>query len=133
MSNPYKVHASSRFKELERPQITERLDFGEIVRRQIDRCLMSAGDEVAFASHVKALEALIPVSNVTKEYLEELEGCSETFEYTTPMTCCGVAIRDDVLEAKKEEVVEVDWSGRFQAAVNLFSSMGLTWRRTLAT
>lgn len=130
---PFKVKASPRFKELERPQIGERLDFGMIVRMQIDRCLMNAGDEVTFAQHVKALEALIPATNITEDYLEEVEACTMEFEYSTPVTVCGVPIDDSVIKGTSETVTEVDWHGRFQAAINLFSSMGITWRRIPAS
>jgi len=128
----YKVKASPRFRELERPQIGERLDFGEIVRRQIDRCLLNAHDEMAFANHVKALEALIPATNITEDYLKELQNCSETFEYMTPVTCCGVSVKEQILAASKEEVTETDWHGRLQACINLFTSMNITWRRVQA-
>jgi len=132
-SGYYKVKASPRFKELEKPQIGEKLDFGEIVRRQIDRCLLNAADETAFAQHVKALEALIPATNITEDYLREAEDCSETYEFATPVTCCGVPVRGDILAESKQEVVETDWYGRLQAAINLFTSMGITWRRIPAT
>lgn len=124
-----KFRASRRFLEVERPTIGERLDFSEIVRRQMDRCLQSASDEIMYAANVKALEALIPVIDITEEYIKEVEACTEEVQYMTPVTCCGVPIKEDVIPAMVETTVEVDWHGRFQAAINLFSGMGITWRR----
>lgn len=130
---PFKVKASPRFKDLERPQIGERLDFGMIVRMQVDRCLMAAGDDYTFAQHVKALEALIPATDITEEYLEEALACTMEFEYSTPVTVCGVPIDEEIIKGTSETVTEVDWHGRFQAAINLFTSMGITWRRRPTT
>lgn len=123
------IKGSKRYRDLEQPQIGEKLDFGDLVRRQMDRCLMNAADEFTFGAHVKALEAMIPIEDTTPEYFKEIEGCSETFELTSPTVICGVAIDSSVIPASKQEVVETDWVGRFQAAINLFNSMGITWRR----
>lgn len=122
------IYGSRRFKEAESPQITEKLDFGELVRRQIDRCLMNSQDEVAYAQHVKSLEALIPTVSLSEEYIEAIEECLIEYELYTPATCCGVAVDEDVIPGSKETVMETDWHGRFNAAINLFTSMGLTWK-----
>jgi len=127
------IRASRRFLEVEHPHIAEKIDFADVVRLQMDRCLQSAEDEVAFAANVKALEALIPATDITDEYLEEVEECIERVQYETPATCCGVPVNPEAIQSKIEEVTEVDWHGRFQAAINLFTGMGITWRRVPTT
>jgi len=124
-----KIRASKRFLEVERPAIGERLDYADIVRRQIDRCLMTANDEYQFALNVLALEALIPTSNLTEEYLKEVEKCQEVVKHSTPVTNCGIPVDPDVIPEMVEETVETDWHCRFNAVINLFESMGITWRR----
>ena len=128
-----KIRASKRFLEVERPHIQEKLDFGEIVRRQIDRCLMNASDEIAFAYHVLALESLIPSTNLTDDYLEELEESVQTAQYAYPIMNCGVPVKPSVMPERTETTEEVDWHRRFTAAINLFESLGITWRRVPTT
>ena len=125
-----RIRGSKRFLEVERPHIGERLDYSDIVRRQIDRCLATANDEYVFAMNVLALEALIPTSNLTNEFLEEIEKCQETFEYSTPVLCCGVPIQSEIIPEMTEETTETDWHCRLNAIINLFESMGITWRTT---
>jgi len=128
-----RIRANKRFLEVERPQIYEKLDFGEIVRRQIDRCLMNAADEITFAYHVLALEALIPSTNLSDDYLNELEESVQTVQYAYPVINCGIPVNPDVLREQVQETEEIDWHRRFTAAINLFEALGITWKRVPTT
>jgi len=130
---PRPIRASRRFQEVEHPQLAEKIDYGEIVRRHIDRCLQSATDDIMFASHVRALEALIPETEVTDDYLQELEESVQEVEISTPITNCGVPIDPNIIAANKQVVQDIDWVKRFNAAINLFTELGLTWRRVETT
>lgn len=78
MSNQKK--GSTRFRGYENPQVQERFDYAELVRRQIDRCLLVSIDEEAFENAVNALEALIPADLQDEEYKEERDKATVTIE-----------------------------------------------------
>jgi len=63
---------SPRFKAYEKPKVEERFDYAELVRKQIDRCLMTSVDELSYEGAIQALEALIPDELQDEEYMKEL-------------------------------------------------------------
>lgn len=67
MSSP----GANRYRGYEKPKVEERFDYAELVRRQIDRCLMSSVDDDDYERTVKALEALIPDELQDEQYKEE--------------------------------------------------------------
>jgi len=81
---------SSRFKNYEKPQVEERFDYADLVRRQIERCLMLSMDDVGFENAVQALEALLPDDLKDETYTSELNDSNYTIEkfeynYTGPL------------------------------------------------
>jgi len=74
------IKGSSRFKSYEKPRVEERLDYAELVRGQIERCLQLSYDETLFKGSVMALESLIPEDLRDSTYRKEFELAVTTFE-----------------------------------------------------
>ena len=150
------IHGSTRFKNYQKPKVEERFDFAEMVRRQIERCLMVSIDEVAFSSAIMALETLIPEELKDEQYREESEESYQNqsvFLYDAP---CGSRIGsetnpcmrdqskpvlrledgsidwDDPNIMSPQRVTEpvVNWYYRFESAFNMFVRLGIAVRRT---
>jgi len=124
-----KIFASPRFQDVERVHVQEKLDMGEIVRRQVLHCLMVESDPHEFAVNVMRLESLIPTAFITDEYIEEVLSCKDEYVAVHPQFCCGVPVKESAIPAIRENVVEWNWYGRFTAAINLFHNMGIGFKK----
>ena len=144
------------FKTIEKPKIEESYDYGEQVRRQIERCLEASSIEDPITrknTHqacVFALGNLIPDDDRDPEFMAELNACTEikkSWHYETfagsrvgtpenPM--CHNEPGDYDYDPNKPtvpyspiliEVSVTNWHQYFRVIFNKFVALGVTVRR----
>ena len=116
------------------------LDFISSIRRQIDRCLLYALDEEAFATNVKLLLQMLPEEiKESEEFKQRAEQCVQKF-YNWQYKYCGKhpmgtpdnPVRDAegrVLSPILVEEEYTDWVGLFQLALEMLDRMGILYER----
>ena len=83
-------------KDVSQLKVRDKLDWGELVRLQINRCLMSLSDiehPKMFESHVQGLLNLIPKDLWDKDFEDTVKKCSEEKDVEKPQHWCGVIIQ----------------------------------------
>ena len=150
------IRGSRRFRDFEKPKVEERFDFADLVRRQIERCLISSSDpEFMFPSAVQALEALLPHELKDDQYQNDFEMAETTAPVLVFRKMGGTRLgtqKKPCLRDRREEVLlledgSIDWSNpnilspklkekttidyyvRFEAAFNQFVRLGVAVRR----
>jgi len=146
------IRGTRRFGGYENPKVEERFDFADLVRRQIERCLISSSDpEYMFPNSVQALEALLPHELKDDQYTGEFE-MAETTEPvlkfkkkmgTQKKPCLRdrskevLRLEDGSIDWSDENILSpilkmkttIDWYARFEAAFNQFVRLGVAVRR----
>jgi len=130
----------------------DRFDFAELVKRQIERCLMAASiSEGIFSSAVMALEVLIPEELKDDQFREENEAAYSVITYFESEAPCGMPLGskqdpcmknqsqpvkrledgsidwDDpnILSPHQIEEDVINWYYRFEVAFNQFVRIGI--------
>lgn len=81
---------SRRFSEFESNKIRENFDWAEVVKRQIERCLISNSyTDVSFTGAVEGLESLLPDDMKDEMYNQDLEVAQNEKTTFTYQTYCG--------------------------------------------
>jgi len=146
------IRGSRRYGGYENPKVEERFDFADLVRRQIERCLISSSDpEYMFPNAVQALEVLLPHELKDEQYQNEFEGAEKTELVLVKRRGMGSqkkpCLRDRTKEVLRHEDGSIDWSdenilspilkmkttfdwyARFESAFNQFVRLGVAVRR----
>lgn len=120
MSEDYKVIEGRIYKRwsesVSKPTLKGKLSFEESFQMLVNKCMTCPEEE--FGMNVHRLFWSLPASWRDDELLEEYEEALEEFEYSTPVTCCGVPIDPEVIPTGKEIVTETDWHAVFNAILN---------------
>jgi len=114
-------------KDLSQLKVRDKLDYGELVRLQVNRCLMSLSDidhPEMFASHVQGLLKLLPEEVWDTNFKAKVESCSEEKDVEKPEYNCGVLLNP--VPKVKEKVT--DWKKLFGACISKIHllRMGMT-------
>ena len=150
------IRGTRRFGGYENPKVEERFDFADLVRRQIERCLISSSDpEYMFPNAVQALEVLLPHELKDEQYQNEFELTEKTEPVLVFRAPSGTkmgsqkkpCLRDRRMEVRRnadgsidwsdpnilspilKEKTTIDWYARFEAAFNQFVRLGVAVRR----
>ena len=106
-----------RWKEdITKPRLKGKLSFEESLQMLINRCMNCPPEE--YAENVDRLFWSIPEDYKDDKLYEEYEEAMEEFEYTTPITCCGVPVKPEYIPERREIVTETDWKLVFNAILN---------------
>lgn len=103
-------------EDISKPKLKGKLSFEESLQMLINKCMTCPPEE--FPTNVHRLFWSLPAAWRDDELMEEYEEALEEFEYTTPVTCCGVPVDSDVIPAGKQIVTETDWNVLFNAVLN---------------
>ena len=119
---------SRRFGGYERPKVEERFDFADLVRRQIERALISSSDPIfMFPNAVQALEVLLPKELKDDEYTSEFEKATQEEAVLFYRTNCRVRLGrvDDPLVVG--QYGERGLSSKRGFSVNRLDDGGVDW------
>ena len=122
------IHGSKRFKSYERPKVEERFDFADLVRRQIERALISSSDpEFTFPNAVQALEILLPTELKDNQYKGEFEKATQEKAVLFYNTNCNVRLGSRTDPLVQNEEGERGLSSKLGFSVNRDEDGSVDW------
>jgi len=86
----------TELKDFSQLKVRDKVDWGELVRLQVNRCLMALSDTEhpkMFESHVEGLLNLIATEVRDDDFKKEVEGCTEEKLVKEPEYWCGVVLQ----------------------------------------
>ena len=120
MSEDYRVIEGRIYRrwseDISKPKLKGKLSFEESLQMLINRCMTCPPEE--YPENVHRLFWSIPEYYKDDLLYEEYEGAVEEFEYTIPVTLCGVPVKPEAISPNVERVTETDWKLLFNAIMN---------------
>ena len=114
----------TELKDFTQLKVRDKVDWGELVRLQVNRCLMSLSDvehPEMFARHVEGLLNLIAKEVWDEDFEKRVEGCTEEKEVEKPEYWCGVVL-EPIPKVKKKVT---DYRALFSACISKIQSLGM--------
>jgi len=111
-------------KDFTQLKVRDKVDWGELVRLQVNRCLMALSDveqPEMFESHVIGLLNLIPDVLRGEEFNDALKECTEEKEVNDPEYFCGV-VSEPIRKVKKNVT---DYMKLLILCVNKIQQLGM--------
>ena len=109
--------------KFDKPQLRGKLGFDDTLRGLITLCSISAPEN--FPEYVNRLFYTIPPTWKDKELWEDLAEATEEYEITTPVLCCGIAVKSENIPATVEKTEETDYHKLFSALLACCNRRGL--------
>ena len=114
----------TELKDFSQLKVRDKVDWGELVRLQVNRCLMSLSDTAhpeMFESHVEGLLNLIPEDVRDDDFKNKVSGCTEEKMVKQPKEFCGVIIKP--IDEKKMKVT--DFLKLFTVCISKIQLLGM--------
>lgn len=111
-------------KDVSQLKVRDKLDYAELIRLQVNRCLMSLSDikhPEMFRSHVEGLLKLIPENVWDDGFRKEIESCTERKIVEKPQYSCGVLLQPI---PQVEELV-TDYHKMFGVCISKIHALGM--------
>ena len=120
-----KIDLSKELSDLSVLKVRDKLDYGELVRIQINRCSMAKTlieeQPAVYVGHVKSLLSLIVGNHRDDEFLKKIDACSKLKKIPKPQFWSGVVIRP--IRYVVERVT--DYEKVYDVCLDKFNLMGL--------
>jgi len=114
----------TELKDFTQLKVRDKVDWGELVRLQVNRCLMAKSDvehPEMFEAHVMGLLNLIPLEVRDKDFEKAVKKCTKKKELLDPEYFCGVIIHP--IRKVKENVT--DYNKLLDVCINKIQSLGM--------
>jgi len=114
----------TELKDFSQLKVRDKVDWAELVRLQVNRCLMSLSDTEhpeMFERHVEGLLNLIATEVRDEDFKKEVDACTEEKMVKTPEYWCGVILQP-ILQVKKKVT---DFRKLFDVCINKIQKLGM--------
>jgi len=114
----------TELKDFSQLKVRDKVDWGELVRLQVNRCLMALSDTEhpeMFEQHAIGLLNLIPEDVRDVDFNKKVDGCIEEKNVKVPKEFCGVI--QQPIEEKKMRVT--DFRKLFAACISKIQLLGM--------
>ena len=114
----------TELKDFSQLKVRDKVDWGELVRLQVNRCLMALSDTehpTMFTNHVIGLLNLIPTDVRDADFNKKIEECTAEKMVKIPEEFCGV-----ILEPIKEKKMRVtDYEKLLSVCISKIQLLGM--------
>jgi len=117
----------TELKDFSQLKVRDKVDWGELVRLQVNRCLMSLSDvehPEMFERHVEGLLNLIATEVRDDDFDKKVGECSEEKMVKQPKDFCGVILQP--IEEKKMKIT--DFRKLFAVCISKIQALGMGMR-----
>lgn len=119
-----KFEWKTELKDFSQLKVRDKVDWAELVRLQVNRCLMSLSDTEhpeMFERHVEGLLNLIATEVRDEDFKKAVEECKEKKWVKVPEYWCGIILQP-VREVQKEII---DYRKLFSVCISKIQQLGM--------
>jgi len=114
----------TELKDFSQLKVRDKVDWGELVRLQVNRCLMALSDvehPEMFERHVEGLLNLIATEVRDTDFDKSVQECTQEKNVKKEETWCGIVIEPIPIEQKKL----TDFRKLFSVCISKIQSLGM--------
>lgn len=114
----------TELKDFSQLKVRDKVDWGELVRLQVNRCLMSLSDTEhpeMFKRHVEGLLNLIATEVRGDDFKKNVDECTDEKWIERPVRWCGIILQP----VTKVKTKVTDYNKLFDVCINKIQKLGM--------